>query len=62
MSGDPQKYVAAAMPPADFKRVQEQMQGCDGPGPTAPYPGKAAHSPIPRVAIRARSTHLSLRT
>lgn len=40
MSGDPQKYVAAAMPPADFKRVQEQMQGCDGPGPTAPYPGQ----------------------
>jgi hypothetical protein len=40
MSGDVQKYVAASMPPADFKRVQEQMQGCEGPGPTAPPPGQ----------------------
>jgi hypothetical protein len=40
MNGDIPKYVSAAMPPADFKRVQEQMQGCDGPGPTAPYPGQ----------------------
>jgi protein-disulfide isomerase len=35
VSGDIQKYVAASMPAADFLRVQQQMQGCVGPGPTA---------------------------
>lgn len=34
-SGDIQKYVAAAMSASEFKRVQEQMKGCEGPGPVA---------------------------
>jgi protein-disulfide isomerase len=42
MTGDVRKYVAAAIPAADFQRVEQQMQGCDGPGPTAPPPGQTA--------------------
>ena len=44
-SGDIQKYVSAAMPAADFKRVQQQMQGCEGPGPTAGQNGSIAYPP-----------------
>lgn len=33
-SGDLEKYVAAAMSGADFKRVQKIMEGCEPPGPT----------------------------
>lgn len=33
-SGDLEKYVAAAMSSADFKRVQKIMEGCEPPGPT----------------------------
>jgi protein-disulfide isomerase len=31
--GNIEKYVAAALSPTDFKRVQKLMQGCDPPGP-----------------------------
>lgn len=34
-SGDLEKYISAAMPSADFKRVQKLMEGCAAPGPTA---------------------------
>ncbi len=34
-SDDIAKYMSATMPPADFKRVQDQMKGCQGPGPAA---------------------------
>jgi protein-disulfide isomerase len=33
--GSMEKYVAASMSAADFKRVQAQMQGCEAPGPTS---------------------------
>ena len=33
-SGDLEKYVAAAMSGADFKRAQKIMDGCEPPGPT----------------------------
>lgn len=33
--GNLEKYVAAAMSSADFKRVQKIMEGCEPPGPTA---------------------------
>ncbi len=36
--GNMEKYVAAAMSPADFKRVQLRMHGCDPPGPSAGGP------------------------
>lgn len=42
-SGDIQKYVAASMSAADFKRVQEQMKGCEGPGPTAGSGGAVSY-------------------
>ncbi|HUJ30672.1 MAG TPA: thioredoxin domain-containing protein [Candidatus Acidoferrum sp.] len=32
--GNLEKYVAAAMSTADFKRVQKMMEGCEPPGPT----------------------------
>ena len=44
-SGDLQKYVAAAMPAADFKRVQSQMKGCEGPGPVAGASGAVTYPP-----------------
>jgi protein-disulfide isomerase len=44
-SGDIQKYVAAAMSPADFKRVQAQMKGCEGPGPVAGVSGAVSYPP-----------------
>lgn len=44
-SGDIQKYVAASMSAADFKRVQEQMKGCEGPGPTAGSGGAVSYAP-----------------
>jgi protein-disulfide isomerase len=44
-SGNIQRYVAASMPPADFKRVQQQMQGCDGPGPTSSPGGGFSYPP-----------------
>lgn len=43
VSGDLQKYVAAAMPAADFIRVKQQMQGCVGPGPTAGQNGAVVY-------------------
>ncbi|MGC2422207.1 MAG: thioredoxin domain-containing protein [Candidatus Acidiferrales bacterium] len=33
--GNMEKYISAAMPPSDFKRIEEHMRGCDPPGPTA---------------------------
>lgn len=33
--GDIEKYVAGAMPAADFKRVQKIMESCAGPAPTS---------------------------
>jgi protein-disulfide isomerase len=44
--GDIKKYVAAAMPEADFKRVQKLMKGCEAPGP-AGRPGAFVPSPHP---------------
>jgi hypothetical protein len=34
-TGDIQKYVSASMSPDEFKRVQQQMQGCAAPGPVS---------------------------
>jgi len=45
MTGDLKKYVSASMPAADFKRVEQQMEGCDGPGPTAAPSGGVAYPP-----------------
>jgi Thioredoxin len=45
-SGDITKYVSASMSPADFKRVQEQMKGCEGPGPTAGAGGQVTYPPL----------------
>ena len=44
-SGDLQKYIAAAMSAADFKRVQAQMKGCEGPGPVAGASGAVSYPP-----------------
>lgn len=43
-SGDLEKYVAAAMPGADFKRLQRIMEGCTPPGPTD-KPGGGVNQP-----------------
>lgn len=43
-SGDLEKYAAAAMPSADFKRVQRIMEGCTPPGPTD-KPGGGVNAP-----------------
>lgn len=32
-NGDIAKYIAAAMPPADFKRVEALVKGCESPAP-----------------------------
>ena len=32
--GSVEKYISAAMPSADFKRVQRIVEGCEPPGPT----------------------------
>jgi len=44
-SGDLQKYIAASMSAADFKRVQAQMKGCEGPGPVAGASGAVSYPP-----------------
>ena len=33
--GSMEKYISAALPAADFKRIELKMHGCDPPGPTA---------------------------
>jgi protein-disulfide isomerase len=43
-NGSLEKYVAAAVSPDAFKRLQKQMQGCIAPGPTA-KPGGVNFSP-----------------
>jgi protein-disulfide isomerase len=40
-SGDLQKYVAAAMSPADFKRVEAILKPCTSPAPTSRADGSA---------------------
>ena len=40
-SGDIEKYVAAAMSPADFKRVQAILKPCAPPAPTSRVDGSA---------------------
>jgi hypothetical protein len=40
-SGDLQKYVAAAMSPADFKRVEAILKPCTSPAPTSRVDGSA---------------------
>lgn len=45
MTGDIKKFVSTSMPAADFKRVEQQMEGCDGPGPTAAPAGGVAYPP-----------------
>lgn len=40
-SGDIEKYVAAAMSPADFKRVQAILRPCTTPAPTSRADGSA---------------------
>lgn len=40
-SGDLQKYVAAAMSPADFKRVEAILKPCTSPPPTSRVDGSA---------------------
>jgi protein-disulfide isomerase len=47
--GDIQKYVAGAMPNADFKRVQKIMESCEGPPASASLSG--AH--LMDVAVEA---------
>jgi len=44
VSSDLQKYVAAAMPSADFKRLERIMEGCVPPGPTD-KPGGGVNQP-----------------
>lgn len=39
------KYMSAAMSPGDFKRVQEQMKSCEGPGPVAGPNGVPTYPP-----------------
>ena len=40
-NGDIEKYVAAAMSPADFKRVQAILKPCTTPPPTSRVDGSA---------------------
>jgi protein-disulfide isomerase len=42
-SDDIAKYMAAVMSPAESKRVQEQMKGCEGPGPVAGVGGAVTY-------------------
>ena len=42
-SDDIAKYMSAAMSPADFKRVQDQMKECQGPGPVAGVGGAVTY-------------------
>ena len=42
-NGDIAKYVAAAMSADEFKKVQAQMKGCEGPGPTAGTTGTVTY-------------------
>jgi protein-disulfide isomerase len=37
--GNFEKFISGAMPPADFKRVQKQLEGCTSPPLTAPPTG-----------------------
>ena len=39
VDGNFEKFISGAMPPADFKRVQKQLEGCDSPPLTAPPHG-----------------------
>ena len=42
-SDDIAKYMSAVMSPADFKRVQGQLKGCEGPGPVAGVGGAVTY-------------------
>lgn len=45
-SGNLEKYISAAMPATDYKRVEKIMESCEAPGPTA-KPGGIVPSPHP---------------
>jgi len=46
-NGNIERFISAAMPAADFARVQKAMQGCEAPGPTAGLTGGITPSPKP---------------
>jgi protein-disulfide isomerase len=46
-SGDIQKYISAAMPEADFKRMEALTKGCELPAPTSKFDGS---NPLAQIA------------
>lgn len=46
-NGDFQKYIAAAVSPADFKRIEALTKGCELPAPTSKWDGS---NPLAQVA------------
>jgi protein-disulfide isomerase len=56
--GNFEKFISGAMPPADFKRVQKQLEGCDSSPLTAPPHGvdlpTVEHYPCPVDAYIAQ--------